>query len=220
MKLFLCKIQSVGVVNMKSNVFRKKSLDRIASPEQLNDYIRVSKPSIWLILSALIIIIVSVIIWSISGNITTKVSVNAIVKSSADSPDTLICYVLPENASSIKKNMNVNICGLYASDNRYITGKVSNIVNVKITRDDIGEISPDAWSSEMLVPDNVEYVVPVAIKIDKDQSSSDGYKWVDGDVGDSSFVAENNICKAHIIIESVSPISFLFNQPSNANRGA
>ena len=28
-----------------SNLFRKKSMDRISSPEQLNDYIRVSTPS-------------------------------------------------------------------------------------------------------------------------------------------------------------------------------
>ena len=204
---------------MNNNVFRKKSLDRISSPEQLNSYIKVSNPSIWLILSALIIIIVSVIIWSVSGNITTKVSTNAIVKSSEDTPDTLICYVLPEKASNMKKNMDVNICGLYASDNRYVTGKISNIINAKVSRNELGSISPDAWSSEMLIPDYVEYVVPVVIKINKDSSSSDGYSWVDNDIGDSSFIAENNICKVDIITESVSPISFLLNQPDNASKG-
>lgn len=205
---------------MKNNVFRKKSLDRISSPEQLNSYIKVSNPSIWLILSALIIIIVSLFIWSISGNITTKVPANAIIKSSADTPDTLICYVLPENAGNIKKNMDVNICGLYASDNRYITGKVSNVINAKVSRDEIGSISPDAWSSEMLIQDYVEYAVPVIVKINKDTSSVDGYNWVDNDPGDSSFVQENNICKVDIITESVTPISFLFNQPANASKGA
>lgn len=204
---------------MNNNVFRKKSLDRISSPEQLNSYIKVSNPSIWLILSALIIIIVSVVIWSVSGNITTMVSANAIVKSSEDTPDTLICYVLPEKASNIKKNMDVNICGLYASDNRYVTGKISNIINAKVSRNELGSISPDAWSSEMLIPDYVEYVVPVVIKINKDSSSSDGYSWVDNDIGDSSFIAENNICKVDIITESVNPISFLLNQPDNASKG-
>lgn len=204
---------------MNNNVFRKKSLDRISSPEQLNSYIKVSNPSIWLILSALIIIIISVVIWSISGNITTMVSANAIVKSSESSPDTLICYVLPEKAVHIKKNMEVNICGLYASDNKYVTGKISNIINAKVSRNELGSISPDAWSSEMLIPDYVEYVVPVVIKINKDSSSSDGYNWVDNDIGDSSFIAENNICKVDIITESVSPISFLLNQPDNDSRG-
>ena len=33
-----------------SNLFRKKSLERISSPEQLNEYVRVSTPSVWLVL--------------------------------------------------------------------------------------------------------------------------------------------------------------------------
>lgn len=35
---------------MSDQIFRKKSLDRISSPEQLNDYIRVANPGIWMIL--------------------------------------------------------------------------------------------------------------------------------------------------------------------------
>ena len=34
---------------MSDQIFRKKSLDRISSPEQLNDYIRVANPGIWMI---------------------------------------------------------------------------------------------------------------------------------------------------------------------------
>ena len=36
-------------------LFRQKSLDRVNSPEQLNDYIRVTTPSVWLILFATLI---------------------------------------------------------------------------------------------------------------------------------------------------------------------
>ena len=39
---------------MSDQIFRKKSLDRISSPEQLNDYIRVANPGIWMILAAVI----------------------------------------------------------------------------------------------------------------------------------------------------------------------
>ena len=36
-------------------LFRQKSLDRVNSPEQLNDYIRVTTPSVWLALIAMIL---------------------------------------------------------------------------------------------------------------------------------------------------------------------
>ena len=42
---------------MSDQIFRKKSLDRISSPEQLNDYLRVANPGIWMSLAAVIILI-------------------------------------------------------------------------------------------------------------------------------------------------------------------
>lgn len=41
---------------MEDKVFRKKSLERMSSPEQLGDYIRVANPGIWLIMAAVILL--------------------------------------------------------------------------------------------------------------------------------------------------------------------
>ena len=54
-------------------LFREKSVDRIQSPESLNDYLRVTSPGIWLVLSAVILLLVGVVLWGILGRITTTV---------------------------------------------------------------------------------------------------------------------------------------------------
>ena len=59
---------------MKKSLFRKSSIDRVQSPEQLNDYIKVSNPSVWIIIIAIIVLLVAVIIWSVFG--TLKVNKN------------------------------------------------------------------------------------------------------------------------------------------------
>jgi hypothetical protein len=51
------------------SIFRQKSLDRISSPEQLNDYIRVTTPSVWLVLTAIILLLVGIVAWSIFGTV-------------------------------------------------------------------------------------------------------------------------------------------------------
>jgi len=56
----------------KRSIFRKKSLDRVTSPEQLNDYIKVTTPSVWLILIATLILIVGVVVWALFGRIQVK----------------------------------------------------------------------------------------------------------------------------------------------------
>ena len=51
------------------SIFRQKSLDRVSSPEQLNDYIRVTTPSVWLVLAAIILLLVGMLAWSVFGTV-------------------------------------------------------------------------------------------------------------------------------------------------------
>lgn len=50
----------------KKNIFRKESLEKMSSPEKLNDYIKVSNPSVWVILGAIAVLLISIIVWSIT----------------------------------------------------------------------------------------------------------------------------------------------------------
>lgn len=64
---------------MEKGIFREKSLEKIQSPESLNDYIRVSNPGVWLIVAATIILLVGACIWGIFGHVDTVVSAQAVV---------------------------------------------------------------------------------------------------------------------------------------------
>ncbi len=52
-----------------SSIFRQKSLDKVSSPEKLDDYIRVTTPSVWVTLLAIVLLLVGAIIWGIFGEI-------------------------------------------------------------------------------------------------------------------------------------------------------
>ena len=55
-----------------NSVFREKSMDRVSSPEALNDYIRVTTPSVWIVLIALVVLLVGMLAWSVFGRIEVK----------------------------------------------------------------------------------------------------------------------------------------------------
>ena len=63
-----------------SNLFRKKSLERVSSPEQLNDYIRVATPSVWLLLAAIVILLAGVCVWGVFGHLDTTLTVVAVAE--------------------------------------------------------------------------------------------------------------------------------------------
>lgn len=64
---------------MNEEIFRKKSLDKVKSPENLDDYIRVSNPGVWLLLASIIILLAGVCVWGIFGHIdsTADITVTA-----------------------------------------------------------------------------------------------------------------------------------------------
>ena len=65
---------------MDESIFRKKSLERISSPEALSDYLHVTSPAVWLILTAVILLLAGVLIWSSVTTIESYVSGTAEVK--------------------------------------------------------------------------------------------------------------------------------------------
>ena len=58
--------------NENTTIFRQKSIDRISSPEQLHDYIKVSSPGSWIVLTAIIVLLIGVLVWGIFGSITVN----------------------------------------------------------------------------------------------------------------------------------------------------
>ncbi len=63
---------------MNEELFRKKSLERVKSPESINDYIQVSNPGIWLLLAAVIALLLGAVIWGIFGYVDTTVKADAV----------------------------------------------------------------------------------------------------------------------------------------------
>ena len=64
---------------METNIFRKTSLERLSSPEQLDTIMRVTGAKRWLALAGMILILGVAIIWGYEGTIDTKVSGSGVI---------------------------------------------------------------------------------------------------------------------------------------------
>ncbi len=91
---------------MGDSVFRKKSLERVSSPEQLNDYIRVTGPGVWITLAAVLAIIIGFIVWGVVGKLETKVNSVAVSEEGA-----VVCYVKEADIEKVKTGNAVRIDG-------------------------------------------------------------------------------------------------------------
>ena len=64
----------------EATLFRKQTIDRISSPEQLTDYLKVTNPGIWIVLLAVIVLLTGLLVWSASGRLETRVPASMTVQ--------------------------------------------------------------------------------------------------------------------------------------------
>ena len=94
---------------MSEEIFRKKSLDKVKSPENLDDYIQVSNPGVWLLLISVIVLLAGACVWGIFGHIDSTVKTNIYAENG-----TIVCYVADEDISSVQEGMTVKRRGFEA----------------------------------------------------------------------------------------------------------
>ncbi len=148
---------------MNYNLFRKKSIESINSTKQLNEYIHINSPSIWVIILSIVILLVGIIVWSIFGTITSTIN-TVIVKENENT----ICYIDDRNLDSIKNGMTVYVQGQ--------EGTIQNISNTPIQFDKktdayilyVGDFSSDSFYfiADVEIDDIKEGVYPAKIEIE------------------------------------------------------
>lgn len=61
---------------MGKSIFREKSIEKISSPDEIDDYIKIITPKIWIILVVTIMIILGGIFWSSTRTIELNIVEN------------------------------------------------------------------------------------------------------------------------------------------------
>lgn len=92
---------------MSGTIFREKSLEKISSPEQMNDYIRVSSPSVWMVLAAVIVLLAGVCVWGVFGHLDTAVQTGGVCTDGR-----LTVFVGEEDHDKIRENAVISVDGV------------------------------------------------------------------------------------------------------------
>ena len=100
---------------MENGIFRKKSLYKISSPEQFNQYLCVVNTGVWLVLAAVFLLLSGFCIWGFFGALKTTLPVAAAVDGG-----NMVFYVPSEQAQGIEEGMKVEV-----SDVEYVVSKKS-----------------------------------------------------------------------------------------------
>lgn len=87
---------------MEEGLFRKESLEKVKSPESLNDYIKVTNPSIWVVLISVIVLLVGVCFWTVFGHVNSTLPTVVRVRNGNAQ-----CYILITDRDLVAEGMKV-----------------------------------------------------------------------------------------------------------------
>ena len=94
----------------KANVSRQKTPDRISSPDQLTDYLRVTNPGIWVLLASIVLFLAGVFVWFTIGTLESTAAVKVSVASQQ-------ATVIPKEATVLTEGMPLRVAsGEYTLD--------------------------------------------------------------------------------------------------------
>lgn len=157
---------------MNKQLFKKSNIDRVSSPEQLHNYVRVANPGLWTLLSAIVFLLAGVVVWGCIGKIDTTMT-TAIVADGGNA----VMYIGESDVEKLEIGMTVR------SEEKEYT--ITDIAKTPVRVDE--SFTDYAIHASGLAIGEWVYAVSI-----------------DGEHNDG-------VHKANIVIESISPISFILN---------
>lgn len=135
---------SQKINSSQKSTFRQESLDYARSPEQLDDYIKASRPGSWVVLLALTVFMVTAIVFGITGTLPETLEVRGFT-----GEDGQIHCFLPSDSDYL----HLEGCPISGSlpDGTIVTGYVKSVSGQPYSRQELRETLHSDWIAENLL---------------------------------------------------------------------
>jgi hypothetical protein len=192
------------VDDSKTSIFRKESLERLSSPEQLDQLMQVVSAKSWIPLATLGSLVLLTLIWSVVGRIPITAIGQGILVHPSDSTNELVnlSFFEPRTAEQIQPGMPIIIVPDMAGSRR-MGGIVGRVVSVKGSSITTLDAARQAAQSNAAPTEAIE----VMAELQRDATSGE-YQW--SSTKPAQRLAPGTTTTARITLAERAPITFIF----------
>ena len=91
---------------MKKELYRKKSLEKISSPEKIDTCVRAVSVKLWIVAAACMLVLLSLLLWGVFGNVEITQRAVTVCRNG-----TAVCYVDEGQIDDISENTHFRVGG-------------------------------------------------------------------------------------------------------------
>jgi hypothetical protein len=163
---------------VQNKLFRKAALERLSSPERLDQSIQVMRSRGWLALAALGLFLLAVVAWALFGNIPMFVEAQGILvanDSGQGAPLQVIIFMPVRLVGRIDSDMQAQVIPLTLSPDQYgyASGHVQSIERVPVKNTRLTAVLNTPNLQQALAPSGLAVEVHVTL----DPGSGTDYQW-------------------------------------------
>ena len=134
------------MANEQKSIFTKKAQDKLRSPDELDEYVRLTNPSVWVVLAACVLLMMGLLAWAFFGTLTTSVTTMGTYVD-----DEVVCFLTADSASKVKVGDIANVEGVLL--------EVTSVSAVPLSREEAREIVGGDYLASTLIQSDWVYVV-------------------------------------------------------------
>ena len=134
------------MADVERSLFNKKATEKLRSPDDLDKYVRVTNPSVWVTLAACIALLAGLLAWGLLGAVTTSISTTGV---SIDGK--AMCFLSAEDLAKVDEG-----------DTAIVDGermRVAEVAAVPLSRNEAREILLNDYLVNTLMQDDWAYRV-------------------------------------------------------------
>jgi hypothetical protein len=134
------------MADVKSSIFNKRATERLQSPDDLDRYVRVTNPSVWVLLIACVALLAGILAWGVFGSVTTSVSSTGTCVQGRT-----LCLLSAEDAAKVSTGDTANVGG--------VSMTVASVSEVPLSLDETRELLDSDYLAATLMSGDWAYVV-------------------------------------------------------------
>lgn len=134
------------MADLASSIFNQKAAEKLRTPDDLDRYVKVTTPSIWLVLAASVALLAGLVAWGFFGAVTTNLATTAVVVDGR-----AVCFLSANEVSEVSVGDKATIDG-----DRFTVAEISA---VPLSREEAAKILKSDYLTETLIEGDWAYQV-------------------------------------------------------------
>lgn len=206
----------------KKSLFRKESLERLSSPERLEQLMQVVRPKDWLYLATSGALLVLAVIWSIFGRIPVTVNGRGVLilpqktaqfqSLGLGNSQSLVslAYFTIGDGKRIQPGMKIMITPdtVKRETSGGILGEVTSVSSFPITKQSAAGLIGNAELADTLISQSGQ--MQVIAQLNLDPSTFSGYQWSSSKNSPYQKLSPGTTTSARVFLEEKAPIALVF----------